>query len=91
MRGGTGAAWDALRFKPTRARDMQAINHLVAPAVIRAADLDDIFLFGERPRRADGRHHAFGPRTQHAEHFHGGHEAVDELLPVSIRIHGTSR
>ena len=84
FRAGAGATRNTLRFQAACARDVQAVDHLVAPAVIRAADFDHIFLFGECARGADGRHDAFGARAQHAEHFHGGHEAVDEFRQLQF-------
>jgi hypothetical protein len=42
------------------------------------------FCFWVKVRRPDGRHHAFGPGTEHAEHLDCGHEAVDQLRQLEF-------
>ena len=63
---------------------MQAVDHLVAPAVVRAADLDHPLLAGEGARAADRRHHALRARAEHAEHLDGRHEAVDQFGQLEL-------
>ena len=51
------AARDARAFSGAGAGDAQAVDELVGPAVVRAADLDDALVAGEGPR---------GPNRGHA-------------------------
>ena len=79
-----GAEGDALGLEPPGAGHVQAVDHLVAPAVVRAADLDHPLLAGEGAGAADGRHHALGAGAEHAEHLHRRHEAVDQLGQLEL-------
>ena len=63
---------------------MQPVHHLVAPAVVGAADLDHPLLAGEGPRAADGRHHALGAGAEHAEHLARRHEPVHQLGQLEL-------
>ena len=77
--GGQGVGGDAGGFEGAGTGDAQAVDDLVAPAVVGAADLDDVVLAGVRAGGADGGHDGFGAGAEHAELVHGGHEVVDEL------------
>ena len=79
-----GAERDALGLEPPGAGHVQAVDHLVAPAVVRAADLDHPLLAGEGARAADGRHHALGAGAEHAEHLAGRHEPAHELRQLEL-------
>ena len=79
-----GAHRDALGLEAPGAGDVQAVDHLVAPAVVGAADLDDVLLAGERARHADGGHDRLGAGAEHAEHLDGRHEPVDELGQLEL-------
>ena len=79
-----GAERDALGLEAPGAGHVQPVDHLVAPAVVGAAELDHPLLAGERARRADGGHHALGPRAEHAEHLAGRHQPVDQLRQLEL-------
>ncbi len=77
-----------MRLSPARSRDPQAVDHLIAPAVIAAADLDDPFLTGENARQANRTHHRFGPRAQHPEHLTRGNQFANQrrqLLLILVK------
>ncbi len=83
-----GQAFLGLRGRPTRNADRfhaagagqaQAVHQLIAPAVIRTADLDDPALAGIRARQAHRAHHRLGSRTEQAHHLHRRHAGADQL------------
>ena len=76
--GGVGALGDAvgLQQRPA-AGDLQTVDHLIGPAVIGAADLDDALFPGGDAGDAQGGHHRLGAGAQHPEHLHIGHVAID--------------
>ena len=74
------AAGDAVRFqKRPAAGDFQPVDHLVGPAVVRAADLDDALFARGNARDAQRRHDGFRAASQHAEHLDVRHVPVDLL------------
>ena len=76
--GGVGALGDAVGLQQgAAAGDLQAVDHLVRPAVIRAADLNDALFPRGDAGDAQGGHHRLGAGAKHAEHLHIGHVAVD--------------
>ena len=70
-------AGDTVRFKELAASgNLQAVNHLIGPAVIRTADFDDAFMLGCATCHADCRHNGFRARAEHTEHLASGHQFV---------------
>lgn len=69
-----------MRFEElTASGDLQAVNHLIGPAVICAAAFDDAFMLRCATCHADCRHNGFGARTEHTEHFASRHQFADFL------------
>ena len=76
---GGRAAGNADRLHAAGARQAHAVDELVAPAVIGAADLDDPALAGEGARQPHRRHHRLGAGAEQPQHLDSRHEAVDQL------------
>ena len=79
-----GAERDALGVHPVGAGHPQAVDQRVGPAVVRAADLDDDLVAGERPRGPDGGHDGLGARPERAVHLDVRHVAVDRLGELEL-------
>ena len=72
------AAGNPVRFqKRPAARDFQAVDHLVRPTVIRAADLDDALFARRNARDAKRRHDGLRAAAEHTEHFNVRHMLID--------------
>ena len=55
--------------KRSAAWDLQAIDHLVTPAVIGAADFDDVLFLGSDTGDTHGSHDRLRAAAQHTEHL----------------------
>ena len=85
--GAVSTAGNAVRLEQcSTAGDLQAVDHLVGPAVVCAADLDDALFAGSYARNAQRGHDGFGARAEHAEHFNVGHVLVDLACDEHLRL-----
>ena len=72
------AAGNPVRFqKCPAAGDFQTVDHLVGPAVVRAADLDDALFARRNARDAERRHDGLRAAAEHTEHLDVRHMPVD--------------
>ncbi len=71
------AAGDAVGLEQVAgAGDLQAVDHLIGPAVICAAYLDDVLLSGGDTRDTLGCHNSLCAGAEHTEHLNIGHMLV---------------
>ena len=76
--GGISAPRDAVGFQQRPAAgNFQTVDHLVGPAMIGTADLNDALFPRGDAGDAQGGHHCLGAGAQHPEHLYIGHVAVD--------------
>ncbi|RMM52267.1 hypothetical protein ALQ76_05450 [Pseudomonas syringae pv. atrofaciens] len=79
-----GASRDPHRFHAPGARQAHAIDQLVAPAVVGAADLDHPFLAGIGAGQANSGHDRFGARAQQAQHVDTRHRFADQFSQFDL-------
>ena len=68
------------------ARNLQTVNHLIGPAVICAADLDDALCLCGAACNTDSSHNGLSARTEHTEHLDVGHMFVDLLSEQELTL-----
>ena len=61
----------------SRAGHLESVNHLIRPAVVCTADLDDPLVLGCASRDTDSRHDGFGTAAEHTEFLNVRHVLVD--------------
>ena len=64
----------------------ESVDHLIGPAVICAADLDDSLLLGRASRDTDRSHDRLGAASEHTEFLDIGHVLVDLLRDQQFRL-----
>lgn len=64
---------NAVRLCELGAGNTDAVGELIAPAVIGAAHLDDVFILRGKARDTHRSHAGLGTGVEHAEHFNIGH------------------
>ena len=79
-----GAPRNAHRLAPASTGNAHAVDQLVAPAVVGAADLDHPFPAGVGAGQADGTHDRLGAGGQHAEHLHRRHIAAHQFGELDL-------